>query len=235
VIDGQHTINAFIRLGRTEIECKIVTGLTVKDEAILFLIRNAPGSRRKLSKLQSFGARVKADDPIAVGMNKVFKTGRWSLHGRGSMKITSVPQAEECYLLDKGRSLSLALADVDNAWPNRKVPVTFTVVKAVAYMHYNGHRLGEKVDQRRLRLALGFNLSARKRNDQYPPLTAQDYVDRVRTTLEVDTVPNSRYMPRYIGEEILTIYNYRLEAADKLKAGDYLAGLPNPNDDTSKN
>lgn len=223
VIDGQHTVKGHIDLGRAEIDCKVIEGLTIKDEADLFLIRNDPASRRKLSKKQSFKARVEAGDPIAVAMNKIFREGKWTLHGRGPMKLTSVPMAEECYNLDGGRSLALALADCDNAWPNRTGPINFLMIKTVATIHFNGNKPKRaKVDQKRLRQALGFNLKAHKRNGQFPALSPATFVDLVKETLKVKTVPNSRYMPRYLGDEILSIYNHRF--SDKLSDA-YLGGL----------
>jgi len=193
----------------------------------LFLIRNSPSSRRKLSQKQSFNARVEKGDKVAVAMNEIFKAGKWAVHGssRSPMRITSIPLAEDCYNLDKGRSFTLALVDIDNAWPNRTSPVNLLMITAVAYLHYNGAKIGVKPDQKRLRLALGFNLKAHKRNGQYPALTPADYVDLVRGTLKVHAVPNARYMPRHLGDEILDRYNHGLAREHKL--GDrYLDGLP---------
>lgn len=228
VIDGQHTIKSHVILGRIKIACKVVDGLTLKDEADLFLIRNDPASRRKLSKKQSFKARVEAGDTTAVAMNRVFKQSKWTLHGRGPMKITSVPQAEDCFALDKGRSFALALADADNAWPNRTGPINFLMITTLTHIHYNGARLGKKPDPKRLRMALGFNLKAHKRNGQYPILTPTSFVDFVKDTLKAKSVPNARYMPRLLGDEILAIYNFGLSKADRL-TDEYLEGLvPQP-------
>ena len=222
VIDGQHTIEGFIRLGRTEIDCKVIDDLSRKDESDLFLIRNDPRSRRKLSKKQSFKAHVESGDPVAVAMNTIFKKLGFVLHGRGPMKIASLPIMEECFGLDgTGRALELTLADADSAWPHRKGSIPALILRAVAQIHFNGREAGELIDQKRLRIALSTNLKAHGT----PALLPADFVALVKQTIEAPKVPNSRYMPRLLGTEILEIYNYRLPRENKVSLKTYLDGL----------
>lgn len=70
VLDAQHRVQAVIEMGWTDqkVPCKVHRGLTVKQEAALFLKLN---NTKRPTPLEKFQKRVSAGEPVATAINDI--------------------------------------------------------------------------------------------------------------------------------------------------------------------
>lgn len=123
VVDGQHRVAAARIFGFSEelIECKVHQGLSIEQEAARFVGLNTFSSPRAFDK---FRVRVKALDPIALGVDSVLMQFGWRLQtGSTDGCFTAVQAAERVFCgygtadKDAGpRNLADALGVITEAW-----------------------------------------------------------------------------------------------------------------------
>lgn len=117
VIDGQHRYRALVDLGmvNSQVECKVLVGLTLAEEARLFVQLNAV---RRPQALDIFLKSVTAGDPDAVAIDGILKdhglTVSWA-HADGN--IAAVQAVQSLYNNDRsGKLLSQVLHIVTSSW-----------------------------------------------------------------------------------------------------------------------
>ena len=83
VVDGQHrllALNELILLGKLPEDyahkCEVFRGLTPKQEAELFVLRN---DRSAIESIENFRIRIRAEDPIAVGAAHILGKYGWRI------------------------------------------------------------------------------------------------------------------------------------------------------------
>lgn len=136
VVDGQHRWQAAIKAGISTVPCRIIKGLSLENEALLF--HQLATQRAGLTLEQRFKARLLGGDPIAVGIHTAVVAAGYSL-GRSSRdnpkQISAYGALENIYVghtthgkiteqpavlkLDEGPwRIQRVLSAVDASWPN---------------------------------------------------------------------------------------------------------------------
>lgn len=83
VIDGQHRITAVRNVGyEGKLPCQQYTGLTLADEAAMFLLLN---NSKPMQAIEKFRARVIAKDEKATAINVVLHTYGWTVKQGGDV------------------------------------------------------------------------------------------------------------------------------------------------------
>jgi hypothetical protein len=118
-LDGQHRAELVRRAGwpSQKIQCRVHTGLTLAEEALLFLGLNGG---RQVTALAKFLARRTAQDPDAVGIDAIVRAAGWHIaSGTNTKSITAVSALEKAYNATEkqpGKALAKALRVVTEAW-----------------------------------------------------------------------------------------------------------------------
>lgn len=122
VMDAQHRIAALRLAGFTDekIECRVHHGLTRAEEAARFIGLNTFTAPRAFDK---FKVRIQAEDPVALGVDRILMEHGWRLVTGRDGGFTAVAAAERVYTgqgsADKERgprNFSDALGTVTEAW-----------------------------------------------------------------------------------------------------------------------
>ena len=96
VLDGGHRVAAARMAGHTEpLDAKVFVGLTLAQEASLFLLYN---DKKDPSSISSFRGRVVSEDPVAIAVNRIINYYGWTVasgHDKGC--LAAVKAAEKVY------------------------------------------------------------------------------------------------------------------------------------------
>jgi len=88
VIDGQHRLYALRKNGVKSVLCTVYFGLTLMQEARLFVMFN--GNRKKPTALELFNARIASGDPSAVEINLIVRSCGFTLGKNGGQAINTI-------------------------------------------------------------------------------------------------------------------------------------------------
>ena len=123
VLDGQNRLELCRRVGWGDqlIECRVFRGLTLAQEARLFLGHN---DSRQVGSFHKFAARITAGDPDAVAISAIVAKAGWELsYFVGERKIAAVAALESIWKNTRpdptgyrGATLAATLAIATEAW-----------------------------------------------------------------------------------------------------------------------
>lgn len=135
VLDGQQRREGLIRIGYGDqlVDCIVFYGLTVAEEAALFLGYNGP--RTKPRPYDMFKAAVVAEDPAAIDIQRIVdKVGLTLGEGQGRARIQSVAAVRRIYEQGGPKVLERALTIAVRAWggANKKDALSGDVLVAIA-------------------------------------------------------------------------------------------------------
>lgn len=150
-LDGQNRGELIRRAGWNDqkIECRVFTGLTVAQEAALFLGHN---DNRQVKTVYKFLARVTAGDKDAVGIAAIAESHGWKISDQtGSNSITAVRSMERVFhgganqdpTMPPGRALTLTLRVVTEAWGYKSEAANGDILIGIGSIF---NRFGEVVD-----------------------------------------------------------------------------------------
>lgn len=198
VLDGQHRVAALRLAGfSTElVECKVHNGLAKADEASRFVGLNTFANPRAFDR---FRVRVKAGDPVAVGIDQILMEFGWRLmQGDSPGCFTAVVAAERVYTghgtSEKERgpeNLRAALGVITEAWGRKPINANGYVVGGLGLFFA---RYGSEVDRPALV----------KRLAQYPG-GADNYIGKARGIRDF----RGGTLPRCVAELTTELYNKR--------------------------
>ncbi len=123
-MDGRHRLAAMKKRGILLAECKVCRGLTVEQEAEIFIFCNTV--RKTPDALDVFRARLVAKDPVAEAINGVVERCGLSIqfsfstisHGKRPLNtIWAVTAMEDIYKQGKERLLAEVLTLAHRSWP----------------------------------------------------------------------------------------------------------------------
>jgi hypothetical protein len=139
-LDGQNrgALLSLVGWGDQSIDCKVYRGLTVRQEAELFLALN---DNRRVGAIYRFLARITAGDPDAVAINGIVRGAGWRIGDQnGPDTITAVAALEKVYQGDQrdpvegvapGWALQRTLAIVTEAWGFKPDTVNGEILKGI--------------------------------------------------------------------------------------------------------
>lgn len=198
ILDGQHRVAALRQAGfHTElVECKVHNGLDQAQEARRFNGLNTFTSPRPFDR---FKVRVKAQDPVAVGVDRILMEFGWRLMaGDSDGCFSAVVAAERVYtghgLTEKERgpeNLRAALGTVTEAWGRKPINANGFIIGGLGLFF---GRYGSEVDKPALV----------KRLAQFPG-GADNYIGKARGIRDF----RGGTMPRCIAELTTDLYNKR--------------------------
>jgi hypothetical protein len=134
-LDGQNRVALLRAVGWGDqcIQCQVMTGLTVPQEADLFLGHN---DRRDVKKVYKFLAEVTAQKDDSVEMNRIVRGAGWRVGQIASgTTISAVAALERIYqadLREKYATLARTLYVVTEAWGRRPEAVRGQVLLGIA-------------------------------------------------------------------------------------------------------
>lgn len=123
ILDGQTRWNALRQVcGADTTTCSLLaevyTGLTLKEEARIFLGHN---DRKGVSPLDNYRLSLMAGEPWAEGIQEIAGRYRWAVAGTGEpgvRKFQAIGAAKKIYNSDgNGKTLDRTFAVIDAAWP----------------------------------------------------------------------------------------------------------------------
>jgi hypothetical protein len=193
IIDGQHRWAALLQLGVETWDCEIHYGLTLKDEADMFVLKNGPcgneeGGRRGLNPIQLWEAEIIAGREKVVNIDKIVSEEGFKIKTKGAAvannTIKSVGGLKTIYKKSGANGLKEILNIINRTWPRKK----------------------EALQERFL---IGFELFYRTYKNDYD----KEYlIDRLRTILPstLTTIFNEQEKQRYkmFAKAIVSHYNY---------------------------
>lgn len=148
-LDGQHRGELIRRACGTDqkVQCRVFTGLTLAEEARLFLKHN---DGRSIRPLHRFVAEVTACDPDSVAINRTAAEHGWKVSEGGSRSIAAVESLKKVYQSDKkpdgtrGRALEYTLRVVTEAWGYKSEAVNQHILAGIGAVF---NRFGDAVDK----------------------------------------------------------------------------------------
>lgn len=154
-LDGMHRRAAALAAGwRHHIDARVFTGLTLSEEAALFLLYN---DKKDPSAISRFHARVLADDEVAVDMNRIITEHGWRVGSQKSDKgvLSAIQKAEAIYRNGSGtlpdsthpNLLNNVLAVITAAWGHDPKGTTQVPLGGTAQLL---GRFGKSVDFKKL-------------------------------------------------------------------------------------
>lgn len=139
VVDGQHRVLAAMELGLgdTKVLCHVYRGLTIEQEAALFLSAN---DARPVTPIDRFKAGLVAGDPVCKGVQKTLK--KYGLHVSSSPAdgaVRCVSKAIALYERDP-ELLDAVCAVLTESWGSRAAALEQVVFAATGMVvdRYNG-------------------------------------------------------------------------------------------------
>ncbi|RCH70516.1 hypothetical protein DT019_03225 [Streptomyces sp. SDr-06] len=150
-LDGQNRGELLRKAGwpTRKIECKVFTGLTLQQEAALFLGLN---DGRQVKAVYKFLGRVTAGEADAVAISAIATSLGWRISDQaGSTSITAVKSLERLFhgeraqnpAMAPGRALTLTLRIVTEAWGYKSEAVNGDVLLGIGSIF---NRFGEVVE-----------------------------------------------------------------------------------------
>lgn len=112
VIDGQHRLEAFRRVhsNQGEIACRVFEGLSLENEAQMFIDLNTTAKPRLLD---AYSVRVVAKDPVALDINRIIRPFGWDIsNNQANGYIQAISAVERLYRLSKELEMEPNLLDV---------------------------------------------------------------------------------------------------------------------------
>lgn len=118
IIDGRHRNAAALEVGHPELFAIQYEGLTLAEEAALFLELNAT---RQVTATDKFKASVQAESEHHVLMDAIIRSRGWVVSaGKGRATIAAVVAIEQIFNHDgDGELLANVLDVITTAWPER--------------------------------------------------------------------------------------------------------------------
>lgn len=152
IIDGQHRREAVLRVydGGGEANCHVYEGLTLADEAELFLLLNNTTKPRLIDKHL---VGVTAGDPMAVDIERLVAQYGWKVTAQaGPASITAIGSLQKIWRFSERveadpHLISMALLAVTRAWGTQYAGVRGVILEGLAAI-FNEYR--DKVDLDRL-------------------------------------------------------------------------------------
>lgn len=149
VLDGQTRIGAKARAGVDgPVHAQVYTGLTLEQEASMFLSRN---DSKPVSAIHKFLVRVTEGDPVAVTINSIVESHGWKVaEGTGKGHIQAVNTLERTYTRAGGDGhavIDFIVGAATSAWGYDPGAVNASVLGGVAEMVL---RYGDQVDGEKL-------------------------------------------------------------------------------------
>ena len=151
ILDGWHRQVATVRKfeGGGELLCRVFTGLTAQEEAILFLTLNSGNQPNLLDK---FRINLVAEDPTAVGIDNIAKQFGLVVGPPGKGNIQCVGALRKVYTMSlKGdydpNLLDLSLRAITSAWGSDSQGLQAVMVEGVALFLA---KYGAKLDYERV-------------------------------------------------------------------------------------
>lgn len=136
ILDAQHRIAAAKEAGYSgKIPAVVHEGLSIAEEAGLFLALN---NKKAVDPVDKFNARVTANEPLAVAIDKILDSVGFGIAPStgaktGNRTVQAVSTVESVYKRHGGRVLSGAFMVIAQAWPSLpKEAVSGRIIAAVA-------------------------------------------------------------------------------------------------------
>jgi hypothetical protein len=137
VIDGQHRLEALKMLGKQIILADVRTGMTIPEEAILFVRLNAGTTR--VGAWDQFQARLSGNDPVATSMYRIMVEHGYHLDrsGNSTKGVAAVRSLEKVY---KRGYLPDVMAIISTVWRSDRRATDGPIVEGLAiFLHsYKG-------------------------------------------------------------------------------------------------
>lgn len=152
VIDGQHrTIKKKIE-GRLEVFCKVIEGLTIEDEAMLFTVTNK--DRKSPSSGDMFRANLAAKDSLHMTIEDIVNKHNYELSfngstGNGTNKIQAVGTLKRICERISQENLDKTLELINVIWGNNKDALSGQMLSGVSRF-INGAEKIKHFDKKRL-------------------------------------------------------------------------------------
>jgi hypothetical protein len=141
VLDGMHRkmVVAELTDGQGKMLARVFTDLTPAEEAQMFLDLNAGNQPSILDK---FRMRLRAEDPVAMGIDQIAKAYQWSVtYGSGNGYLQAVKALERIYTkseryrpVSEGYTnvLQLTLMTITRAWGNEREGVQSAILEGLS-------------------------------------------------------------------------------------------------------
>lgn len=153
-LDGMHRRAAALQAGWKQlVDARVFTGLSLADEASLFLLYNF---KKDPSAVSKFNARVLAGDEVAVDINNIAQGLGWRIRiARQAGNLAAVEALERAYRTGAGTLSDGAhpiltqrtLATITEAWGHEPVAVQAPIIQGVAQLY---GRYGDAIDSPKL-------------------------------------------------------------------------------------
>lgn len=135
VIDGQHRTGALRLLGITHVNCLVLEGMTVQQEADYFRRQNE--NKHSLSAVSSFNAGVCAGDKASVEVNDIMeKNGFSAVDTENHVLIRAIKTVQVLYGVYGSEVLDVTLASIAKTWPRNKVILRSEMLSGMAEFWY---------------------------------------------------------------------------------------------------
>jgi hypothetical protein len=135
VLDGQtrlEGLRAVCGVATTSaLTCQVHTGLTLKEEAKIFLEHN---DRKAVTPLDHFRISLVAEEPWAVEIKEIAGHYNWAVAGTGESgqrKFQAIGAAKRIYNTDDGESLDRTFGVITAAWPREPGTVCGETISGV--------------------------------------------------------------------------------------------------------
>jgi hypothetical protein len=133
LIDGQTRWTGAKEAGVLMLPALVYTGLTAKDEALIFYLLQE--RRRNLTSWQKFKARLEAEDPVAIDLQRIVEEAGFVLNSTDSYRsVQAVGALIAVYRQDDGPwLLETTMQTLYDAWGDQETGVTSSdMVRGVA-------------------------------------------------------------------------------------------------------
>ena len=151
ILDGQHRVEVKRRNtdNTGEVLCHVFEGLTLSQEALMFLALNTTSQP---SLLEKFKVRLSAEDPIAKDIDALTKAYEWKVSGvPGNSNINAVGALERLYTLSVKKEMEpnlvhLVIMTATRSWGHDRDGVQAAMLDGLGmvFAHY-GDRLNVDV------------------------------------------------------------------------------------------
>lgn len=146
ILDGQHRVEALRYVGMTEyqIDCRVLTSLTLEEEARTFRILN---NFNKPNKIDHFLVRVVEGREDAIDINKILMRFGWRVsRGKSAGSFSAISTLETLYREDREATWS-TIQTITEAWGNSLESANGQIVSGLGAIY---HRYGDEVDLNRM-------------------------------------------------------------------------------------
>lgn len=149
VLDGQTRTAAKAQAGSAgDVHAQIFTGLTLEDEAAMFLGYN---NTKVVSALDKFLVRVTEGDHVAVEINRIVRHHGWQVvKGGGNGSVQAVAALEKAYMkagANGSQLLDVVMATLTKAWGREFAAGNASLIGGLAEIF---NRYGDAIDTAKL-------------------------------------------------------------------------------------